>query len=180
MSANDAEEAPQQELNAEPQPLATPEQAKLANFERRIKLTTVIIATLALIASASSAAAAVSSWRTASATAQLAREVARTSGAYLKVSSMVGISGACGNPADPMVVIAEVENQGRIAGRIKSLVLLVDTWDRMALPCWASIRLHTEWSLKAIVSIPRSLPLFVVGEEGVKVESPQRSEENRP
>ena len=47
-------------------------------------------------------------------------------------------------------------------------------------PCWASIRLHTEWSLKAIVSIPRSLPLFVVGEEGVKVESPQRSEENRP
>ena len=46
--------------------------------------------------------------------------------------------------------------------------------------CWASIRLHTEWSLKAIVSIPRSLPLFVVGEEGVKVESPQRSEENRP
>jgi hypothetical protein len=46
--------------------------------------------------------------------------------------------------------------------------------------CWASIRLHTDWSLKAIVSIPRSLPVFVVGEEGVKVESPQRSEENRP
>ncbi len=46
--------------------------------------------------------------------------------------------------------------------------------------CWASIRLHTEWSLKAIVSIPRSLRVFVVSEEGVKVESPQRSEENRP
>jgi hypothetical protein len=34
-------------------------------------------------------------------------------------------------------------------------------------------------SLKAVVSIPRSLPLFVVDEEGVKVESPQRIEENR-
>jgi hypothetical protein len=35
-------------------------------------------------------------------------------------------------------------------------------------------------SFEAILSVPRSLPLPVVVEEGVKVESPQRSEENRP
>jgi hypothetical protein len=40
--------------------------------------------------------------------------------------------------------------------------------------------LHTGRFLKAILSIPRSLPRPVVVEEGVKVESPQRSEENRP
>jgi hypothetical protein len=34
-------------------------------------------------------------------------------------------------------------------------------------------------SLEAILSVPRSLPLPVVVEQGVKVESPQRSEENR-
>lgn len=33
---------------------------------------------------------------------------------------------------------------------------------------------------KAIPSIPRSLPVPSPTEEGVKVESPQRSEENRP
>jgi len=33
---------------------------------------------------------------------------------------------------------------------------------------------------KAITSIPRSVPIPSPTEEGVKVESPQRSEENRP
>jgi hypothetical protein len=43
-----------------------------------------------------------------------------------------------------------------------------------------STQSHTESSREAVISIPRSLPLNVVAEEGVKVESPQRSEENRP
>lgn len=46
--------------------------------------------------------------------------------------------------------------------------------------CRQGIRLHTQRSLEAIVSIPGSLPPIVVGEQGVTVESPQRSEENRP
>jgi hypothetical protein len=51
---------------------------------------------------------------------------------------------------------------------------------RPILMPFAIWRAFCQGALKVILSIPCSLPLFVVVDDGVKVESPQRSEENRP
>jgi hypothetical protein len=152
-----------EEQNAEPplpsegevaegqQPPTPSELGEMAKLERRLKITTVVVAILALIASASSAAAAWASWRTANASEQVAREAARTSGAYLKLSTMVGLFGACGDIADPLVAVVSVENQGHIAGRVRSLTLDVDIQDRSVLPTAMNDRL-------AEVNVPAPSP----------------------
>ncbi|KUI44748.1 hypothetical protein AU198_14535 [Mycobacterium sp. GA-1199] len=126
-----------------PSPLAAQSnQDELEKLDRHLKITTVVVAILALIASASSASAAWASWRTANASEQIAREVARTSGAYLELDNMVGLFGKCGDTADPLVAVATVENQGRIAGRVRSLIMYVDIYDRSALPREVTNRLE--------------------------------------
>jgi hypothetical protein len=91
--------------------------------ERRLKKYTVLISAVALTASFASAFAAVMSWRTASASLELARSVADKSGARLEVDGTIYLRGDCDDPGKPPVATIGVRNVGHLSGSVIQLIL---------------------------------------------------------
>lgn len=133
---------------------------KVDNLERRLKLAAAVISVVALAAPIGASVAAWMSWRTAKASEgvtrdsqQLARDVADKAGASLQVSRIVFLSGECGNPANPLIVHALVQNSGHMAGKIRGI----------------SLHLGIEPTPEQDAAHPNSLWTTVVGENNTEV-----------
>lgn len=99
---------------------------RLAKLERRLKIATVSIALAALVVASVSAYAGVSSWRTAKAQEQLAREAVAKAGANLEVSNLIVVFGKCGDADDPLTVETYIQNSGHMPGKVRGVFVQLE------------------------------------------------------